>query len=511
MSLRFNARTNTLTSDGNPQIIVDGGVVEANVGLTADANSSQGDGVITAFYNVYSTVATTGDAATLQSTFASGTVVYVKNDGANSMDVFPASGDDAGAGDNNAIALAAGESITFIGTAADSTWTGLIVPPSTDGGGISGLGIWKYRTETTAPPASGQIRFNNANISSATEFFLHETNQGGVDVSTFLGLMIQDGSVLYMQDKTNSDNFVIIEISSSTDNGVYRTFGIQSITEQGTEPAQNTDVILITTGVAAAGGGGGDVTKVGTPVNNELGVWTGDGTLEGESELTYFDSELIVEASQAGFIADESDGGGISFFRATSTNTSDSGIQLEFNSTTGTDACLRQVTSSGVAEDVWIGFAEDGGVDLRHNDTPRLLTTASGVDISGDTSTGNVSGSFVNIRSATTELTGLTGATVTASSLIPDGALIVGVTVRVTTTITGATSFDIGDGTDVDRWGVTIGLPSGTTTTGADFTSGTVEILLAAGDVVLTANGPDFSAGAVRIVAYYMDLTAPTA
>ena len=29
------------------------------------------------------------------------------------------------------------------------------------------------------------------------------------------------------------------------------------------------------------------VTKVGTPVNNQLAVWTGDGTLEGESALTY--------------------------------------------------------------------------------------------------------------------------------------------------------------------------------------------------------------------------------
>jgi len=32
--------------------------------------------------------------------------------------------------------------------------------------------------------------------------------------------------------------------------------------------------------------GGGDVSKVGTPVNNELGVWTGDGTIEGASALT---------------------------------------------------------------------------------------------------------------------------------------------------------------------------------------------------------------------------------
>lgn len=40
-------------------------------------------------------------------------------------------------------------------------------------------------------------------------------------------------------------------------------------------------------GFEPVSGGGGDVTKVGTPVNNEIGVWTGDGTLEGDTGLTW--------------------------------------------------------------------------------------------------------------------------------------------------------------------------------------------------------------------------------
>jgi len=32
---------------------------------------------------------------------------------------------------------------------------------------------------------------------------------------------------------------------------------------------------------------GGDVFKVGTPVNNQIGIWTGDGTIEGVAGLTY--------------------------------------------------------------------------------------------------------------------------------------------------------------------------------------------------------------------------------
>lgn len=31
----------------------------------------------------------------------------------------------------------------------------------------------------------------------------------------------------------------------------------------------------------------GDVTKVGTPVDNQIGVWTGDGTLEGDAGFTF--------------------------------------------------------------------------------------------------------------------------------------------------------------------------------------------------------------------------------
>jgi len=41
------------------------------------------------------------------------------------------------------------------------------------------------------------------------------------------------------------------------------------------------------TTIAATGSGSGDVSKVGTPVNNQVGVWTGDGTLEGDANLTF--------------------------------------------------------------------------------------------------------------------------------------------------------------------------------------------------------------------------------
>lgn len=40
-------------------------------------------------------------------------------------------------------------------------------------------------------------------------------------------------------------------------------------------------------GTWATVAGGGDVSKVGTPVNNQVGVWTGDGTIEGDAAFTF--------------------------------------------------------------------------------------------------------------------------------------------------------------------------------------------------------------------------------
>ena len=101
--------------------------VEANVGLTAHTDSGQGDGPITSSYNVYLTVAVAGDAATLPAVFGIGDLVFVKNDAAaNSMDVFPASGDDLSEGTDTVLAVAAGDFELFMGVVANATWTRLM-------------------------------------------------------------------------------------------------------------------------------------------------------------------------------------------------------------------------------------------------------------------------------------------------------------------------------------------------------------------------------------------------
>jgi hypothetical protein len=98
----------TLTSPTLNTPTLNDPVFDVSVGVTADTGSSQGDGAITSTFVEISTVGTTGDAVTLP-TAAAGKLVIIANNGANSCDVFPASGDKIdGQSANVALALAAG-------------------------------------------------------------------------------------------------------------------------------------------------------------------------------------------------------------------------------------------------------------------------------------------------------------------------------------------------------------------------------------------------------------------
>ena len=214
----------------------------SNVALTASVTQTQVGGLaLLSSYNEVSTVANEGDALTAFDVFQGSRLVVVNN-GANGLQLFPASGDNFGAGVDAPVTISANSVGVFLGR--DSTNWDPLQNQSASGSVFQGLGIWRYRTEITSPPATGQVRFNNADPTLATEMFLAETNSNGTDVNNFLNLMTP-GSVFYIQDKSNAANFFLVEISSNTDNGTDRTFGIANITLQGVEPTQNAEVLII--------------------------------------------------------------------------------------------------------------------------------------------------------------------------------------------------------------------------------------------------------------------------
>lgn len=114
----------------------------------------------------------------------------------------------------------------------------------------------------------------------------------------------------------------------------------------------------------------------------------------------------------------------------------------------------------------------------------------------------------------TLNLTGLSGASVTATGLIPANCILLGVTSRIITQITlggGGVNFDIGTVADGDAFANNVtALTVGSTTNIANHTITTPAYYGTATDVVLTPDAGTFTAGAIRLTAHFIQLTPAT-
>lgn len=123
-------------------------------------------------------------------------------------------------------------------------------------------------------------------------------------------------------------------------------------------------------------------------------------------------------------------------------------------------------------------------------------------------------GSLLTLKTNRTTVAGAAAATVSATGAIPAASLVVGVTVRVTTTFsnTSLTSQNIGDGTTADLFGATVALTAGTTTTYANHKSTfTNKVYVNATDIVFTGVGASYTTnGVAEVIVYYYSITAPT-
>lgn len=109
-----NNGTEIFSVDKDGSVSVGLQLFQTEAGMTAYATGGQANATaITKSINEFSTVATAGDSCKLPAA-AAGLRVYIINNGAASMDVFPASGDDLGAGTDTAVPLAATNTIEFI-------------------------------------------------------------------------------------------------------------------------------------------------------------------------------------------------------------------------------------------------------------------------------------------------------------------------------------------------------------------------------------------------------------
>lgn len=115
-------------------------------------------------------------------------------------------------------------------------------------------------------------------------------------------------------------------------------------------------------------------------------------------------------------------------------------------------------------------------------------------------------GEYLRVEHLQEDITGLSGASVNSTIDIPDRSLVIAVNVRVTTAITGSTSFDVGVSGDTSRYGNGIGVTLDSTSIGM---SQYPYAYYADTGLILTAQGGSFTAGEVRLSVQYLKPRGP--
>lgn len=178
---------------------------------------------------------------------------------------------------------------------------------------------------------------------------------------------------------------------------------------------------------------------------------------------------------------------------------------------------LDNVYAPGVDLGAYTG-ASLGEITLRDSKVKELVTAGSTITmirstaVSMDATTapkcfdslihgaGGINGIFKHVY-----LT-LSGASTSWSAAIPQGAIVKGVQSRVTTAITGASSFQIGVSGATDRYATFVSTPAGTTTSNRFWVaseSTLSRVYGSATDIVVTAQGSNFTGGVLHLVLIY--------
>jgi len=154
----------------------------------------------------------------------------------------------------------------------------------------------------------------------------------------------------------------------------------------------------------------------------------------------------------------------------------------------------------------WFVIAPVPGLKAWVRDERATVTYEDGVWRDGIALTAH--GGRVTLRAKEEELT-LTGAYVETAdaAFIPDRAIVLGVAARTTLAITGATSYGVGTASNTTQFGNLLGIALGSTNIGVIGPSA----FYANTKARVTANGSNFTAGKVRLVCYFLEMTAPTA
>lgn len=210
--------------------------------ITASTTQSQGQQPLTRRFNRIATCANANDAVTLPSA-VEGLMCCVRNDGANTLQIFPASGDDINGGSADAsITLAAGSQVV-LGAMDDDSWyafadevvSGTYTPTLTEVANLDASTAYEcqYMRVGNVVTVSGAVDVDPTTTSTTTKLgislpvasnFANSLDCGGVGHA----VLFAEGAAIYA-DGTNDRAEMQWLAGDVTDHAVFFTFTYQVI------------------------------------------------------------------------------------------------------------------------------------------------------------------------------------------------------------------------------------------------------------------------------------------
>jgi len=101
---------------------------------------------------------------------------------------------------------------------------------------------------TNTDPGQGKLKFNNANISLATQMYIDDTNDAGTDIQTFLRTIDDSTSTIKghfrISNRLDANDFAIFTISSIVEETGYFTVNSSYVSGSATSFSSNEDIII---------------------------------------------------------------------------------------------------------------------------------------------------------------------------------------------------------------------------------------------------------------------------
>jgi hypothetical protein len=156
-----------------------------------------------------------------------------------------------------------------------------------------------FITDSNMHFATGQLRFNSATLASVTEMYIHDLPVEGPDMDdTMLAGSIQVGDVITIRQNDDDTFWWRGTVDAITDNvpadGAHQ-IDVTHISSNGTLPVSS-DHLMVQFYPQVAGGSG-NVSNTGTPLDNQVAVWTDATTIEGNATLTFDGATLIAKST----------------------------------------------------------------------------------------------------------------------------------------------------------------------------------------------------------------------